>query len=91
MNFGNADADGANVNRWTPDNANDNLGVAFSRSLYLALTGEVFFLSALNPAAEHFADFLQRFFAMYILFLIEGLNVKTEPYHGFNYIDYRYS
>ena len=33
MNFGNADADGANVNRWTPDNANGNLGVAFSRSL----------------------------------------------------------
>jgi len=85
VNFGNSDADGANVNRWTPDNVNGNLGVAFSRSLYLALNGEVFFLSALNPAAEHLADFLQRFFAMYILFLIKSFDVKTDPYHGFDY------
>ena len=88
MNFGNSDADGANVNRWTPDNANGNLGVAFSRSLYLALNSEVFFLSAFDPATEHFADFLQRFLAMYILFLIESFDVKTKPYHGFDYFKF---
>lgn len=85
MNVGNADADGANVNRWTPDNANDNLGVSFSRSLYLALNGGVFFLSDLDPTAEHFADFLKMFLAMYILFLIESFHVKTNPDHGFDY------
>jgi len=85
VNFGNSDADGANVNRWTPDNVNGNLGVAFSRSLYLALNGEVFFLSALDPAAEHLADFLQRFLTTYIFVLIKGFDIKTEPDHGFHY------
>ena len=33
VNFGNSDAVGANVNRWTPDTAAGHLGVAFSRSL----------------------------------------------------------
>ncbi len=85
MNVGNFDADGANVNRWTPDNANDNLGVVLSRSLYLALNGGVFFLSAFDPAAKHLADFLQNFFAIDIFFLIQGFNVKTKPDHGFDY------
>ena len=31
LNFGNADANGANVNRNNPDNSNDNLGVVSSR------------------------------------------------------------
>ena len=34
VNVGNFDADGANVNRNRPGNHNDNLGVAFSRSLF---------------------------------------------------------
>gem|GEM_PF-3719970 len=33
VNVGNFDSDGVNVNRNTPDNSNDNLGVCFSRSL----------------------------------------------------------
>lgn len=84
MNVGNFDADGANVNRWNPDNANDNLGVSFSRSLYLALDGGVFFLGALDPAAKHFADFLKRFLAVYVFFLVKSFHIKAEPYHGFN-------
>lgn len=32
VNVGNFDTDGANVNRNDPRNANDNLGVSFSRS-----------------------------------------------------------
>ena len=30
VNFGNSDADGANVNRWNPDNSNSNIGVCAS-------------------------------------------------------------
>ena len=33
VNFGNADAEGANVNRWKPDGTYDYLGVVLSRSL----------------------------------------------------------
>ncbi len=33
VNAGNFDSDGVNVNRWNPDNANDNLGVLLSRSV----------------------------------------------------------
>ena len=33
VNVGNADANGANVNRNQPDNRNDNLGVSLSRSV----------------------------------------------------------
>ena len=42
VNVGNFDSEGVNVNRNNPDNSNDNLGVAFSRSLYPALNGGVF-------------------------------------------------
>lgn len=45
VNVGKADSDGANVNRNKPDNSNDNLGVAFSRSLCLALIGRGFLIS----------------------------------------------
>lgn len=31
VNVGNADADGANVNRWNPKNRNDEIGVSLSR------------------------------------------------------------
>lgn len=33
VNFGNADDNGANVNRWNPQNANDNIGFFLSRSV----------------------------------------------------------
>ena len=36
---GSSGAGGARVNRWTPVSVDGDLGVAFSRSLYLALNG----------------------------------------------------
>jgi len=62
VNVGNFDADGANVNRNTPDNSNDLLGVSFSRSLCPALNGGVFLfrLKASDPATQHSSDFFQR-------------------------------
>lgn len=39
VSVGNADAKGANVNNWKPDNSNDNLGVVFSRKFYKPIKG----------------------------------------------------
>lgn len=56
VNFGNCDANGANVNN-NPDNSNDNLGVCLSRSLApLILAG--FCFNVFNPTAQHAADLL---------------------------------
>jgi hypothetical protein len=33
VNFGDADEDGANLNDWNPQNANDNIGFFLSRSV----------------------------------------------------------
>lgn len=62
---GKFDADGANVNRNRPDNSNDDLGVAFSRSLCPGLLAGVFFffgISFFHPATEHSPNFMERFF-----------------------------
>lgn len=85
VNVGNFNANGANVNRWTPDNVNDNLGLIFSRSLCLALNGGVFFLDIFYPATKHFTDFLKKFFALNILSLIKSFYVEAKSYHGFDY------
>ena len=65
VNVGNADADGANVNRWNPDNSNDNLGVAFSRSFgprpnrrgFLVYLFVIIFM--FYPATKHATNFLK--------------------------------
>lgn len=50
VNIGNCDENGANVNRWKPDNQNDNLGASFSRSAY-------FFKGDSVEESPLFADF----------------------------------
>lgn len=78
VNFGNFNADGANVNRWKPDNANDNLGALFSRSLTSRLGGRL--LYGLDPAAKHSANFLEQPFEKEVFLLIDRLYIKRSPH-----------
>ncbi len=58
VNVGKFDSDGVNVNSNRPDNSNDNLGVAFSRSLCLALIGRGFLISNFLPNRLAFCQVL---------------------------------
>lgn len=65
VNFGNSgNADGANANRWNPDNQNPGIGCAFSEALRDALglrpARRLFF--KLSPTAYHFTHNHNPFF-----------------------------
>lgn len=71
VNVGNFDADGANVNRWNPDNTNDNLGVLLSRSvdngnanILPSIRGSMFVIYVRKgsyPSTKHASNLIQFF------------------------------
>ena len=78
VNVGNFDTDGANVNRWNPDNTNSDIGVLLSRSVDKGNTnilplmhGSMFVVRKRSyPSTEHPANLIQFFLKLDVVLLL---------------------
>lgn len=99
VNVGNFDADGANMNRWNPDNTNDGLGVLLSRSvdngnanILPSIRGSMFVIYVRKgsyPSTKHASNLIQFFLNLDVVRFFDYFKGVCESNEDFDRVQRR--